>query len=222
MLFSDAPKPVIQNIEQMVKLIRSKGVGIYFVSQSPSDIPDSVLAQLSNRVQHALRAYTPAEQKSVRAAASSFRTNEKFKTETAITELGVGEALVSCLDEKGIPSIVERAFILPPQSSLDPLSPAEYESIIKSSRFESKYRERQERQSAYETMKGMEEEKQKMEAKAAESKAKAAPKSAATASAKSRSSKSTATKVAEKAINRAAATAGREIGKGILKGLFKK
>ncbi|MBO4798579.1 MAG: DUF853 family protein, partial [Candidatus Methanomethylophilaceae archaeon] len=177
MLFSDAPKPVIQNIEQMVKLIRSKGVGIYFVSQSPSDIPDSVLAQLSNRVQHALRAYTPAEQKSVRAAASSFRVNEKFKTEIAITELGVGEALVSCLDEKGIPSIVERAFILPPQSSLSPLSDAEYQNIIKSSVFESKYRERIERQSAFETILKLNEDQQKEEAKAAEAKAKAAPKS---------------------------------------------
>ena len=222
MLFSDAPKPVISNIEQMVKLIRSKGVGIYFVSQSPSDIPNSVLAQLSNRVQHALRAYTPAEQKSVRAAASSFRANEKFKTETAITELGVGEALVSCLDAKGIPSIVERAFVLPPQSSLSPLSQAEYESVIRSSRFESKYRERIERQSAYETMKKLEDERQKEESKAVESKAKAASKSTGTSSAKAASSKSSAAKVAEKAISRAATSAGREIGKGIFKSIFKK
>lgn len=114
MLFSDAPKSLVQKIEQMVKLIRSKGVGIYFVSQSPSDIPDQVLAQLSNRVQHALRAYTPAEQKAVKAAASAFRPNKAFKTEEVIMELGVGEALVSCLDENGTPSIVERAFILPP------------------------------------------------------------------------------------------------------------
>ena len=225
MLFSDAPKPVVQNIEQMVKLIRSKGVGIYFVSQSPSDIPDSVLAQLSNRVQHALRAYTPAEQKSVRAAASSFRANEKFRTETAITELGVGEALVSCLDEKGIPSVVERAFVLPPQSSLSPLSAEEYSRIIASSRFESKYRERIDRQSAYEAMQTLEEAKKKEEAKAAEEKAKSKPsssRSSGTASARSSSSKSTATKVAEKAINKAASTAGREIGKGILRSIFKK
>ena len=118
MLFSDAPKTLVQKIEQMVKLIRSKGVGIYFVSQSPSDIPDQVLAQLSNRIQHALRAYTPAEQKAVKAAAAAFRANKAFKTEEAIMELGVGEALVSCLDENGTPSIVERAFILPPQSNL--------------------------------------------------------------------------------------------------------
>ena len=221
MLFSDAPKPVVQNIEQMVKLIRSKGVGIYFISQSPSDIPDSVLAQLSNRVQHALRAYTPSEQKSVKAAASSFRANEKFKTEAAITELRVGEALVSCLDEKGIPTVVERAFVLPPQRCLSPLTQAAHEGIIKASRFESKYRDRVERQSAYETMQSLEEQRQKEEAKAAGSKAAAKP-SGGTASAKSRSTKSPATKVAEKAINRAAATAGREIGKGIFKSLFKK
>ena len=120
LLFSDAPKALVQKIVQVVKLIRSKGVGVYFISQSPSDIPNDVLAQLSNRVQHALRAYTPAEQKAVRAAASAFRVNPAFDTETAIMELGVGEALVSFLDEKGVPGIVQRANILPPQSLMGP------------------------------------------------------------------------------------------------------
>ena len=122
MLFTDAPKLLVQKIEQMVRLIRSKGVGVYFVTQSPGDIPDSVLAQLSGRIQHALRAYTPAEQKAVRAAANSMRANPDFKTEEAIQELGVGEALVSLLDEKGIPGITQRTAIICPQSLMAPCS----------------------------------------------------------------------------------------------------
>lgn len=121
MLFADAPKVVVQKIEQVVKLIRSKGVGIYFVTQSPSDIPNSVLAQLSNRVQHALRAYTPAEQKAVRAAAQSFRANPAFKTEDVIMELGVGHALTSFLDEEGVPGMVQQTAIICPQSLMGPV-----------------------------------------------------------------------------------------------------
>ena len=121
LLFDDAPKVLVQKIEQMVKLIRSKAVGIYFVTQSPGDIPDSVLAQLSNRVQHALRAYTPAEQKAVRTAAQTFRPNPAFKTEDVIMELGVGEALTSFLDEKGIPGIAQRTAIICPQSYMGPV-----------------------------------------------------------------------------------------------------
>ena len=121
MLFDGAPKVLVGKIEQMVKLIRSKGVGIYFVTQNPADIPDAVLAQLSNRVQHALRAYTPAEQRSVRAAASSFRKNPDFKTEDAIMELGVGEALVSFLDLNGVPEIVQRTAVICPQSFMGPV-----------------------------------------------------------------------------------------------------
>lgn len=120
MLFADAPKVLVQKIEQVVKLIRSKGVGIYFVTQSPSDIPDGVLAQLSNRVQHALRAYTPSEQKAVRAAAQSMRVNPKFDAETVIMELGVGEALTSFLDENGVPGIAQRTSIICPQSRMAP------------------------------------------------------------------------------------------------------
>ena len=120
MLFTDAPKVLVQKIEQVVKLIRSKGVGIYFVTQSPGDIPDGVLAQLSNRVQHALRAYTPAEQKAVRTAAQTMRPNPKFKTEDVIMELGVGEALTSFLDEEGVPGIVQRTSIICPQSLMAP------------------------------------------------------------------------------------------------------
>ena len=150
LLFSDAPKALVQKIVQVVKLIRSKGVGVYFISQSPSDIPNDVLAQLSNRVQHALRAYTPAEQKSVRAAAKAFRVNPKFDTESAIMELAVGEALVSFLDEKGIPSVVERAFILPPQSLMGEADESKVKKLIAFDELDDKYRETVDRESAYE------------------------------------------------------------------------
>jgi DNA helicase HerA-like ATPase len=116
LLFDEAPKVLLQKIEQVVRLIRSKGVGVYFVTQNPMDVPDSVLAQLGNRIQHALRAYTPAEQKVVKTAAQTFRQNPALDTAEVITQLGTGEALVSFLDEKGRPSMVEQAFILPPQS----------------------------------------------------------------------------------------------------------
>ena len=150
LLFTDCPKALVQKITQIVKLIRSKGVGIYFVTQSPSDIPNEVLAQLSNRVQHALRAYTPAEQKSVTAAAKGFRVNPAFDTKTALTELGVGEALVSFLDDDGIPNIVERAFILPPQSMMGIADENAVNTYILSDEFEVKYRESYDRESAYE------------------------------------------------------------------------
>lgn len=150
LLFTDAPKALVQKIVQVVKLIRSKGVGIYFISQSPSDIPNEVLAQLSNRVQHALRAYTPAEQKAVRAAASAFRVNQSFDTETALMELGVGEALVSFLDEEGIPTIVERARILPPQSLMGAADEDKIQRCIHTSEFDLKYRESVDRESAFE------------------------------------------------------------------------
>ncbi len=150
LLFSDCPRALVQKITQIVKLIRSKGVGIYFVTQSPSDIPNEVLAQLSNRVQHALRAYTPAEQKSITAAAKGFRVNPAFDTKTALTELGVGEALVSFLDEDGIPNIVERAFILPPQSLMGIADENAVNTYILSDEFEVKYRESYDRESAYE------------------------------------------------------------------------
>ncbi|MFT6957384.1 MAG: DNA helicase HerA-like ATPase [Halieaceae bacterium] len=130
LLFRDAPKVLLQKIEQVVRLIRSKGVGIYFISQSPSDIPDSVLSQLGNRVQHALRAYTPKEQKAVRVAAQSFRANPKLDTVTTITEMGVGEALVSTLQDKGIPSPVERVLVRPPHSRMGKATLAERKAVM--------------------------------------------------------------------------------------------
>lgn len=150
LLFSDAPKALIQKIVQVVKLIRSKGVGIYFVTQSPSDIPGDVLAQLNNRVQHGLRAYTPAELKGVKAAAEAFRENPAFNSEEALQEIGTGEALVSFLDETGAPMIVEKAKILPPASLMGPADPSLVQSTIVSSEFDLKYRETVDRESAYE------------------------------------------------------------------------
>ena len=151
-LFTDTPKSLVDKIEQVVRLIRSKGVGVYFVTQNPTDIPDSVLAQLGNRVQHALRAFTPKEQKNVRAAAETFRTNPDFKTEEAIMELGTGEALVSFLDEKGTPSVVERAKVLFPLSQIGAITDAQRDQIIKSSRIFGKYDNVIDRESAFEVL----------------------------------------------------------------------
>ena len=171
LLFSDCPKALVQKIVQVVKLIRSKGVGVYFISQSPSDIPNDVLAQLSNRVQHALRAYTPAEQKAVRAAANAFRENKDFDTETALMELGVGEALVSFLDEDGIPTVVERAKILPPQSLMGPAEANAVANAVAADEFDLKYRESIDRESAYEIITAANEELERTRAEEAEAEA---------------------------------------------------
>jgi DNA helicase HerA-like ATPase len=154
LLFDDAPKALLQKIEQVVRLIRSKGVGVYFVTQNPADIPDTVLGQLGNRVQHALRAYTPRDQKAVRVAAETFRPNPQLDTAQVITELGVGEALVSFLDEKGRPHMVERAFIVPPASQIGPVSEEEREAIIASSVLAGVYEKAVDRESAHEKIKG--------------------------------------------------------------------
>ncbi|HYD95242.1 MAG TPA: DUF853 domain-containing protein [Noviherbaspirillum sp.] len=154
LLFDEAPKALLQKIEQVVRLIRSKGVGVYFVTQNPLDIPDTVLGQLGNRVQHALRAYTPRDQKAVQAAAQTFRPNPRLDTAQAITELGVGEALVSFLDEKGRPNVVERALIVPPASQIGPLTDAERGEVIASSVVAGVYEKTVDRESAYETLKG--------------------------------------------------------------------
>lgn len=167
MLFADAPKVLVQKIEQVVKLIRSKGVGIYFVTQSPSDIPDSVLAQLSNRVQHALRAYTPAEQKAVRVAAQSFRANPAFKTEDVIMELGVGHALTSFLDEDGVPGMVQQTAIICPQSLMGPAEETVRRNAMDNDGMQ-KYDEGVDNWSAYEELEDMREQADKEAAIAAE------------------------------------------------------
>lgn len=153
LLFTDAPPSLLQKIEQVVRLIRSKGVGVFFVTQNPLDIPDSVLGQLGNRIQHALRAFTPREQKAVSAAAETFRVNPNLSVEAAITQLGVGEALVSFLDEKGIPGVVDRALICPPSSQIGPITDAQRQSIIQSSVLYGHYENVTDRQSAYELLK---------------------------------------------------------------------
>jgi hypothetical protein len=153
LLFDDPPKALREKIEQVVRLIRSKGVGVYFVTQNPLDLPEEILGQLGNRVQHALRAFTPRDQKAVRAAAETFRANPGLDVAAAITELGVGEALVSVLDAKGAPTPVERAIMLPPRSRLAPLAPAERTEVIRGSLLAGHYEKLVDRESAYEHLK---------------------------------------------------------------------
>lgn len=152
LLFSDAPKALVEKVEQVVRLIRSKGVGVFFVTQNPLDIPETILGQLGNRVQHALRAFTPRDQKAVRSAAETLRSNPKLDVASAITELAVGEALVSFLDEKATPSIVQRALIRPPSGRLGPISPEERQALMAASPVRGKYDERLDRESAYERL----------------------------------------------------------------------
>ncbi|WP_028445056.1 helicase HerA-like domain-containing protein [Chitinimonas koreensis] len=154
LLFNDAPPALVEKVEQVVRLIRSKGVGVYFVTQNPLDIPETVLGQLGNRVQHALRAFTPRDQKAVKVAAETLRANPAFSAEAAITELGVGEALVSFLDARGTPSVVERAFIAPPGCRLGPLTPAERRALIEGSVLFGHYEAAEDRESAYEKLRG--------------------------------------------------------------------
>ena len=154
LLFNEAPKVLIERIELVVRLVRSKGVGVYFVTQNPLDIPDSVLAQLGNRVQHALRAFTPRDQKAVKATATTMRQKPGLDIETAITELAVGEALVSFLDAKGRPSVTERVFVLPPGSQLGPITPQQRQALMASSLVAGVYEKMVDRESAYEKLKG--------------------------------------------------------------------
>lgn len=157
LLFSDAPQVLLDKIEQVIRLIRSKGVGVYFVSQNPSDIPDAVLGQLGNRVQHALRAFTPKDQKAVKTAAQTMRANPAFNTEQAIQELGTGEALISFLDAKGSPSIVERAMVIAPDSRMGPVTDDERNGLINNSPLYGKYEDEVDRESAFEMLqKGVE------------------------------------------------------------------
>jgi hypothetical protein len=153
LLFNDAPTALVDKIEQVVRLIRSKGVGVYFVSQNPTDVPDKVLSQLGNRVQHALRAFSPRDQKAVKAAAETMRDNANLDEAAAITELGVGEALVSCLDEKGRPSVVERALIVPPGGQIGPIDASQRRQLIQTSLVAGVYEQTVDQESAYEILK---------------------------------------------------------------------
>ena len=221
LLFKDTPKSLLEKIEQVVKLIRSKGIGVYFVTQNPRDIPDGVLAQLGNKVQHALHAYTPSDQKAVKAAADSFRENPAFKTADVIEALGTGEAVVSFLQEDGTPAVVEKVAILPPQSLLGGIDDATRENIVKSSKFYSEYAVATDLDSASEMLdrKNAKEAEDEAVAKEQEAAAKQAAKDAAAAEKK-------AIREAEKEANRrkravksvgttVAGTVGRELGKQV-------
>jgi len=212
LLFEDIPKVLLQKIEQVVRLIRSKGVGVYFITQSPADIPQDILSQLGNKVQHALRAYTPSEQKKVKAAAESFRPNPKFNTEEAITALGTGEALISCLDSEGRPMIVERAYILPPQSSLGTLDDLTRRGIINNSPMADKYETAIDRESAYEVLQKRAAREQEMLRREKEP--------AGQKKSSSKSSGKKKTSLVEKAASSAVTAIGRELGRSIFRGLL--
>jgi uncharacterized protein len=226
LLFNEAPKALLDKIEQVVKLVRSKGVGVYFVTQNPMDIPESVLAQLGNRIQHALRAYTPKEQRAVRSAAESFRPNPEFSTAEVITQLGTGEALVSVLEEKGIPSIVGRTLIRPPSSRMGPLTPQERTSAMATSPVAGKYDEVYDRESAYELLDRRAQDSIREAEIAAREEAirkaeEAARKEREKASTPRRSTRQTP---AEAALNQFARTAAREVGNAVVRnimGMFK-
>uniref|UniRef100_UPI0040573E68 helicase HerA-like domain-containing protein n=1 Tax=Acetatifactor sp. TaxID=1872090 RepID=UPI0040573E68 len=221
MLFDNASKALLEKIEQVVKLIRSKGVGIYFITQNPRDIPDGVLAQLGNKVQHALHAYTPAEQKAAKAAAMSFRENPEFDTYETMLELGIGEGLISVLDEKGVPTIVKKATVLPPQSQMGPISDEERDSEIKNSLLYSKYIDFYDRDSAYEFLQRKSATDAEAEQKAADEDAAAKLAAKEEAAAKKAAEKEAAadkkrvTKVVKSVANSAGGTIGREIGNTI-------
>lgn len=211
LLFSDSPKPLLEKIEQVVRLVRSKGVGVYFITQNPLDVPDIVLGQLGNRVQHALRAFTPRDQKAVKAAAETFRGNPKLKIENVITELGVGEALVSFLEPKGTPGIVERAFVLPPHGQIGPITPDQRQTIIKSSTIFGHYEAAVDRESAYERLRGRQQ---------------AAPQGASPAGSpppakeKPSETQKMLTAMAQSAIRAAGTQVGRQIMRGVLGSIF--
>jgi DNA helicase HerA-like ATPase len=213
LLFDGAPKALVDRIEGVVRLVRSKGVGVYFVTQNPLDLPDEVLGQLGNRVQHALRAFTPRDEKAVRAAADTFRQTPGLDTAEAITQLAVGEALVSCLDVQGTPAPVRRALVHPPRSRLAPLAPAERAEVVRSSPLAGHYEAAVDRESAYE----------KLRARAAEAQpAASAPDRAGRgrAAAPGSETRDVIASVAKSAARAAGTQLGREIMRGVLGTLF--
>ncbi len=222
LLFNDTPTALIDKIEQVVRLIRSKGVGVYFITQSPADIPDKVLAQLGNRVQHALRAYTPKEQEAVKIAAKSFRANPDLDTVQVITELGVGEALISMLDEKGTPTVVNRGFIVPPLSHLGPITPEQRAGLLTGSLVAGQYETAVDRESAFEILSA------KAEASAAEAAAAEQAKAEAKAQKEAEKAERAAARAPDtmvesitKSVARSASSSiGRQIGNTIVRGVL--
>jgi DNA helicase HerA-like ATPase len=226
LLFDNAPRALLQKVEQVVRLIRSKGVGVYFVTQNPLDVPDTVLGQLGNRIQHAMRAYTPREQKAIRVAAQTFRVNPNLDTETAFTQMGVGEALVSTLQAKGVPGMVDKTLIRPPTSRIGPVTDQERADVRSRSPVGTRYDKTLDRESAAEVLQERAEkaalEAEKAEANA-DAKAKAKRESAKTKPAKRRSNRQTPTEAAVKSFLRSVSTTlGREIMRGILGAIKRK
>ena len=233
LLFADAPKVLIERIELVVRLVRSKGVGVFFVTQNPLDIPDTVLAQLGNRVQHALRAFTPRDQKAVKSAASTMRQNPKLDIEAAITELAVGEALISFLDEKGRPGITERLYVLPPASQIGPITPAQRQVLLAESMVAGVYEKQLDRESAYEKIKGHTAERLATKAAAAPAPKGRTAETATPAPADSGGGmldslgaifgggvRRTRASAAEQLFKSAASSVGREVGRQIMRGVL--
>ena len=220
LLFNDAPKALVEKVEQVVRLIRSKGVSVWFITQIPTDLPDSVLGQIGNRVQHALRAYTPKDQKALKAAAESFRANPAFDTEEELQALGVGEALISVLDAKGIPTIVEKAGILPPHSSMNAVDPSIIQENLRNNPLYNKYFKQKDRLSAYETLQEEREENEEKERLEQERAALEKERAELEKAKKKAGSSRKKTTVLDKAFSSAANTIGREIGKKLVRGLL--
>ncbi|MHB8961935.1 MAG: helicase HerA-like domain-containing protein, partial [Saccharofermentanales bacterium] len=224
LLFDEAPKVLIQKVEQVVRLVRSKGVGVYFITQNPADLPESVLGQLGNRVQHALRAFTPAEQKRIRAAAQTFRPNPKFDIEQVITELATGETLISCLDADGRPGIVERGFIVTPQSMFGTIDDAARRAIIASSPMSGKYDREIDRESAYELLStkvkqeqdAIRKEQEMIEKRRQQDKDERRSVSQRSSTRRRSTGSTMITKAATSAVN----TIGREIGRSLIRGIL--
>lgn len=214
LLFDDAPKALLEKVEQVVRLIRSKGVGVFFITQNPADVPDTVLGQLGNRIQHALRAFTPKQQKAIKQAAETYRENPKFKVADIITELGVGEALVSTLEGKGSPSIVERALIRPPTSRLGPATAEAKRMALQADGVGEKYDKTQDRESAYEIL-------QKRAEKAAEQAAKAQEEAAKAKTKKRSSNRQSVGEAAVKSVVRSMSSSiGRTIARELIRGVM--
>lgn len=220
LLFNDASKTLLEQIEKVVRLIRSKGVGVYFITQNPMDIPENVLGQLGNKIQHALRAFTPKDQKSVKAVAQSFRTNESFDTEKALLELETGEALISFLDEKGAPSIVERAKMLCPQGQIGPITEEERAEAISNSGLERKYGKTLDRESAYEILQKIEEKRKEQEEKAKREKEEEAERKAKEKEeAKEKKASSKKQSAFWKAMGKLGTSLGKTLGNAIIKSI---
>jgi len=214
LLFNEAPKPLLEKIEQVVRLVRSKGVGVYFVTQNPLDVPDAVLGQLGNRVQHALRAFTPKDQKAVKAAAQTFRANPKLDVEKAITELGVGEALVSFLDEKGVPALVQRGLICPPGSFIGPITSSERDRIVRGSLVYKHYQESVDRESAYERLKAKAAQAPAVEPSSAESSGRRTP------APRGRQTDTVAEAMMKSVVRAAGTAAGVQLGRSLIRGVL--